>query len=162
MRYYVTADVHGYFNELKEALTEQGFFKDQDPHKLIICGDLFDRGTEALQIQAFILELLAQDRVILIRGNHEDLTMNLLNNWHRCSYLQTHHHTNGTIDTLCQLTGTSFKDIYTDAENVGRAILKNPYIQKIIPSMIDYYETTHYIFTHGWIPQKINSNLCNI
>lgn len=32
MRYYVTADVHGYFNELKEALTEQGFFKDQDPN----------------------------------------------------------------------------------------------------------------------------------
>lgn len=122
MRYYVTADVHGYFNELKEALTEQGFFKDQDPNKLIICGDLYDRGTEALQIQAFILELLAQDRVILIRGNHEDLTMNLLKNWHRCSYLQTHHHTNGTIDTLCQLTGTSIKDIYTDAENVGRAI----------------------------------------
>ena len=51
----MTADVHGYFNELKEALTEQGFFKDQDPHKLIICGDLYDRGTEALQIQAFIL-----------------------------------------------------------------------------------------------------------
>lgn len=152
MRYYVTADVHGYFNELKEALTEQGFFKDQDPHKLIICGDLYDRGTEALQIQAFILELLAQDRVILIRGNHEDLTMNLLKNWHRCSYLQTHHHTNGTIDTLCQLTGTSIKDIYTDAENVGRTILKNPYIQKIIPTMIDYYETTHYVFTHGWIP----------
>ncbi|MDD7255180.1 metallophosphoesterase [Bullifex porci] len=148
----MTADVHGYFNELKEALTEQGFFKDQDPHKLIICGDLYDRGTEALQIQAFILELLAQDRVILIRGNHEDLTMNLLKNWHRCSYLQTHHHTNGTIDTLCQLTGTSIKDIYTDAENVGRTILKNPYIQKIIPTMIDYYETTHYVFTHGWIP----------
>lgn len=122
MRYYVTADVHGYFNELKEALTEQGFFKDQEPHKLIICGDLYDRGNEALQLQAFILELIAQDQVILIRGNHEDLTMNLLSNWHQCSYLQTHHHTNGTIDTLCQLTGTSIRDIYTDAENVGRAI----------------------------------------
>ena len=35
---------------------------------------------------------------------------------------------------------------------MGRACLKNPYIQKIIPAMVDYYETDHYIFTHGWIP----------
>lgn len=152
MRYYVTADVHGYFSELKEALTKQGFYADQSPHKLIICGDLYDRGTEAFQLQAFILELLAQDRVILIRGNHEDLTLNLLNNWHRRSYLQTHHHTNGTMDTLCQLTGASIRDIYTNAEDVGRAFLNNAYIQKIIPAMVDYYETEHYIFTHGWIP----------
>ena len=145
MRYYVTADVHGYSSELKDALTAQGFFDDQSPHKLIVCGDLYDRGTEALQLQTFILELLDRDQVILIRGNHEDLTMNLLNNWHRRSYLQTHHHTNGTIDTLCQLTGISIRDIYTDAENVGRSILKDPYIQKIIPAMVDYYETDHYM-----------------
>lgn len=87
MRYYVTADVHGYFSELKDALTQQGFFADQEPHKLIVCGDLYDRGTEASQLQAFILELLAQDQVILIHGNHEDLTLNLLNNWYRRSYL---------------------------------------------------------------------------
>lgn len=137
MKYYVTADVHGYFSELKVALTEQSFFEDRGPHKLIVCGDLYDRGTEALQLQAFILELLAKDQVILIRGNHEDLTMNLLNNWHRRSYLQSHHHTNGTIDTLCQLTGTSIRDLYTNAENVGRSFLQDPYIQKLIPSMVD-------------------------
>lgn len=152
MKYYVTADVHGYFTELKTALTAQGFFEDQEPHKLIVCGDLYDRGTEALQLQEFILELLAKDQVILIRGNHEDLTLHLLSNWHRRSYLQSHHHTNGTIDTLCQLTGFNLRDLFTDAENVGRAFLKDPYIQKLIPAMVDYYETEHYIFTHGWIP----------
>lgn len=152
MKYYVTADVHGYFTELKAALTAQGFFEDQDPHKLIVCGDLYDRGKEALQLQAFILDLLSKDQAILIRGNHEDLTLNLLHNWHRNSYLQPHHHSNGTIDTLCQLTGTNIRDLYADAEKVGRAFLQNPYIQKLIPAMVDYYETDHYIFTHGWIP----------
>ena len=152
MRYYVTADVHGYFSELNAALTEQGLFEDRGPHKLIVCGDLYDRGTEALQLQAFILELLAKDQVILIRGNHEDLTLNLLHNWHRRSYLQSHHHSNGTIDTLCQLTGTGVWELYTNAENVGRTFLQDPYIQKLIPAMVDYYETNHYIFTHGWIP----------
>lgn len=152
MKYYVTADVHGYFEELKAALTEQGFFEDPQPHKLIVCGDLFDRGPDALLLQAFILELMDRDQVILIRGNHEDLTLNLLQNWHRRSYLQSHHHTNGTIDTLCQLTGTGIRELYTDAEYVGRNFLKSPYIQKLIPAMVDYYETDHYIFTHGWIP----------
>ena len=152
MRYYVTADVHGYFTELKKALTEQGFFQDPEPHKLIVCGDLYDRGMEALQLQAFIMELMEQDQVILIRGNHEDLAMSLLNNWHRRSYLQSHHHTNGTIDTLCQLTGCSLRELYTNTDNVGRAFLKSSYMQHIIPSMVDYYETDHCIFVHGWIP----------
>lgn len=152
MRYYVTADVHGYFSELMAALTEQGYFEDPQPHKLIVCGDLFDRGTEALPLRAFILDLLAKDQVILIRGNHEDLALQLLHNWHRGSYLQPHHHTNGTVDTLCQLTGTSTRELYSNAEQVGRAFLRDPYIQKIIPTMVDFYETDHHIFTHGWIP----------
>lgn len=54
MKYYVTADVHGYFSELKEAQA----------------------------LQDFVLDLLSEDQVILIRGNHEDLALELLHNWH--------------------------------------------------------------------------------
>lgn len=152
MKYYVTADVHGYFTELKIALAEQGFFEDSEPHKLVILGDLFDRGTEALQLQAFILDLLAKDQVILVRGNHEDLTLNLLYNWNRKSYLQRPHHLNGTVDTVCQLSGFSEREVFTQPDEVGKAFLQTPMIQKIIPAMVDYFETDHYIFVHGWIP----------
>lgn len=152
MRYYVTSDVHGYFTELKAALTENGFFEDTAPHKLVICGDLFDRGSEALALQDFILDLLAKDQVILIRGNHEDLTMELLYGWTQCSYMFLHHHTNRTIDTVCQLTRRSPEEMYNDIEGTGRALLRTPYIQTIIPAMVDYFETEHYIFVHGWIP----------
>ena len=75
MRYYVVADVHGFFDELKVALTENGFFEDKTPHKLVICGDLFDRGQQALLLQEFILDLLSKEEVILIKGNHEDLIL---------------------------------------------------------------------------------------
>ena len=78
MKYYVTADIHGYFGELEEELVSLGFFEDKEPHKLIICGDLFDRGQEALKLQDFILDLISEDKVILIRGNHEDLAIKLL------------------------------------------------------------------------------------
>lgn len=58
---------------MKSALKKAGFFSDDAPHKLIMLGDIFDRGHEAKQIQQFVLEQMEQDGVILIRGNHEDL-----------------------------------------------------------------------------------------
>lgn len=152
MKYYVTADVHGFFIELKTALAAQGFFAETEPHKLVICGDLYDRGTEALQLQEFILDLLSKDRLILIRGNHEDLTLDLLHNWSRSSFLQRHHNLNGTVDTVCQLTGFSEREVYTKTDEVGKAFLQNPLVQTIIPTMVNYFETEHYIFVHGWIP----------
>lgn len=152
MKYYVTADVHGYFSELKVALTEKGYFEDNDPHKLVICGDLYDRGAEACKLQEFVLGLMEKDEVILIKGNHEDLAMDLLCNWSKGSYLQYHHQANGTIDTVCQLTRRGIGDLHVSPEEMGREFLENPYVQNIIPAMVDYYETEHYIFTHGWIP----------
>ena len=73
MRYYVISDVHSFYSETMQALSEKGFFEDKSPHKLIVCGDLFDRGSESVKMQNFICELLKNDDVILVRGNHEDL-----------------------------------------------------------------------------------------
>lgn len=161
MRYYVTADPHGYCSLLKAALEEKGFFKDTEPHKLIICGDLFDRGEEAAAMEEFILDLMTKDQVILIRGNHEDLTENLLNYWHLRSYIQMHHHSNGTIDTVCQLTGHAERDLYNDSVSVYRDFRDTPYIRKIIPAMVDFFETDRHIFVHGWIPCIPVSVDCN-
>ena len=152
MRYYVTADVHGYFTELKEALTNAGFFEDTGPHKLIICGDLFDRGNEALQLQEFLLELLHKDQLILIRGNHEELAMDLLNDWENGSYLRKFNHDNGTINTVCQLTSIELGQLILSPEHAKNAFSQTPYIRTLIPAMVDYFETGSYIFTHGWIP----------
>jgi len=152
VRYYVTADVHGFYTPLVSALREKGFFDDPEPHKLIVCGDLFDRGQEARQLQKFILELLSKDQVILIRGNHEDLAMQLLQTWHRGSYYQPHHHQNGTIDTFRQLTGISDRTLLAGPDYAARAFLKTPYVQQIIPETVDYFETENHIFVHGWIP----------
>ena len=73
MKYYVTSDVHGYDSILRQALADAGFFEEKEPHRLVILGDLFDRGEEARSLQDFVLRLMEEDRIILIRGNHEDL-----------------------------------------------------------------------------------------
>ena len=152
MRYYVVADVHGFFDEFRDALEENGFFSDAEPHKLIVCGDLFDRGNQAAELLDFILDLMERDEVILIRGNHEDLTLDLLNGWHKRSYSQYYNHTNGTIDTVLQLTNSTIDDLNLSPDSVGKKFLQNPFIQTVIPAMHDYYETPNYIFVHGWIP----------
>ena len=72
MNLYAVADPHGFLNEMKAALIEQGFF--EDPHgKLVICGDVLDRGEQACEMVDFLVDLLEQDRLIFVKGNHEDL-----------------------------------------------------------------------------------------
>ena len=105
-------------------------------------------------MQNFILELIEKNEVMIVRGNHEDLMMDLLHGWESGSYLQYHHHANGTINTVLQLTRSRPDDLVNDPDSIRRKLLGNPCIQVIIPGMLDYYETDHYIFTHGWIPCK--------
>lgn len=155
MRYYVVADVHGFYTPLITALKEKGFFEDTQPHKLVVCGDLFDRGNEAAEVQEFIVDLLKKDRVILIRGNHEDLIEDLVDNIEDVSgygIVNTHHWHNGTIDTIFQLTQTDITDFVTHPKAVSTRIKATPFFKTILPAMRDYFETEKYIFVHGWIP----------
>ncbi|MCD8308159.1 MAG: metallophosphoesterase [Clostridia bacterium] len=153
MRYYVMADIHGFCTLMQKALKGAGYYEDNGPKKLIICGDLMDRGKEALKVQQFVLDHMHAGDIILVRGNHEDLAMELLNGWDMCSYAEHHHITNGTLDTALQLTHTpSTSVMMTDLDGVRDAFERTPYVQEIIPSMLDYYETKDYIFVHGWIP----------
>lgn len=154
MKYYVVSDTHGFYSELIEALTEKGFFSDTEPHKLIICGDLLDRGKEINQLVDFVLELMKKDEVILIKGNHEDLLLDLVDKIY--DYLPspeyTHHGSNGTFKTALSLAKMKKTDVELYPENFRNRVLCTPFCRKIIPNMVDYFETDNYIFVHGWIP----------
>ena len=150
MRYYVAADVHGFYSIFRQSLTASGFFNDKEPHKLMILGDVFDRGAEAREMQDFILDLIANDSVILVKGNHEDLFEDFVTV--DKGFPRIHHVLNGTYDTAIQLTGFNRASALIRHNDFADAAKETPYYQKIIPSMIDYYETEHYVFVHGWIP----------
>lgn len=150
MKYYVTADPHGYYTVLRHALDAAGFFEDTEPHKLIILGDLFDRGTEAREVQDFVLRLMEKDQIILVKGNHEDLFEALATEDSGVAY--RHHITNGTFDTAVQLTGYDATMARIRNYDFADAAKRTPYYQQIISSMLDFFETEHYVFVHGWIP----------
>ena len=155
MKYYVVSDIHGFYKEFIEALTEKGYFEDKKPHKLIICGDLFDRGEEALELQDFVVKLIENDEAILILGNHEDLAIEFVDNityWMTPTITATHHYRNGTVDTVLALTGMTLNEAYMDPRKCAKIMNGTPYFKKIIPAMRDYFETENYIFVHGWIP----------
>ena len=150
MRYYVVSDIHGFHTQLIAALNQAGFFTDQQPHKLIVLGDLCDRGKEAKELEAFISDLMDKDLVILIRGNHEDLYEDLVTVDKGIGL--NHHISNGTYDTALQLTGFDPVIATIRHYDFAEAAQQTIYYEKIIPAMRDFYETEHYVFVHGWIP----------
>ena len=158
MKYYVVSDVHGYLTELKTALKEQGFFDDTDPHKLIVCGDMLDRGHEAKEMQEFMYELLKKDELIFIRGNHEDLLVDMIENFDRhqrtIGYGYSHHVSNGTFDTALQLSNMERYDVFQKKEEFLLKVRDSIFYKYLLPASIDYFETDKYIFVHGWIPCK--------
>ena len=111
---------------------------------------MFDRGREAKELQTFILDLMEKDEVILIRGNHEDLFMQLLDLDE--GFPCYPHDVNGTYNTGLQLIESDDTASIIYPKRYVASARRTPYVSRIIPSMLNYFETEHYIFVHGWIP----------
>ena len=157
MKYYVVADVHGYYAYLKEALEKAGFFEDTEPHKLILCGDMLDRGSQANQMIEFMLDLMEKDMLIYILGNHEDLMVQCLQEIEKGDVYhiaggRSHHYLNGTWHSLLQIGKMSGISACNFPDQLLQRVVLSPYYRRLLPIGVDYYETPHYIFTHGWIP----------
>jgi len=143
MKYFVASDIHGFFNEFKAALDEAGYDVNNPNHHLIICGDIFDRGLQANEVYNF-LRSIPKDRRTYIRGNHEYLLKELTLKYSP----QGHDISNGTLDTLSQLSGI---------DNDFRAAQNSPKVKEILDwidsdEWVDFLEIDKYIFVHSFIP----------
>ena len=172
---YVVSDVHSFFSSLKRALEEAGFF-DDPTGKLVLLGDAFDRGEETLELMNFLLKLLKEDRLIYIRGNHEDLLEDLVrllstNNY---KYMMDDFNRNHTTDTVISIANMYYDDEadclkyygkddwqYMDYEKVMLQPLitvelaRESVYYKKLRTYLNYYETEHYVFCHGWVPTDL-------
>lgn len=179
MKYFVVSDIHSFYSLLKENLKKVGFDETDMSHRLILCGDLFDRGNEPTELLEFVKSL--GDRFTYVRGNHEDLLMECLNEIRNGWNISNHHKSNGTYSTIQQLMsdyyqkqGIDFydkvKEAYQFMWNKQKELLKNHVLEtdtsKIVElykpmndvvewinsKSVDYCEIDNYIFVHGWIP----------
>lgn len=166
MRYYVISDMHSFYSLTQDALTNAGYYSDCEPHKLIICGDAFDRGHESAEMQKWICDLIDKDEVILIKGNHDNLFIDLLNELSDNVGIMSHHLSNGTVSTAIQLVSDKFnmseydaRDlIINDSPKFADMLKDTDYYKKIIPAEKYFYETGSYVFTHGYLPMDSFSN----
>lgn len=144
---FCVSDIHGFYDELINALNKAGFDQNNPNHWLISCGDNFDRGEKPIEVMQYLTSL---PRKILVKGNHESL----LQDFCERGYPYTHDYSNGTYDTVCKLGGEDLGKGIEECCIVAETITKN-----FIYSMVPYFETNNYIFVHGWIPLKCNDNL---
>lgn len=150
MKYFVFSDVHGFYSIFKEALDQSGFDKTNPNHMLISIGDNFDRGQENYQMFTFLKEMKAKKKIILVKGNHEDLIAEMI--LRRYPLSRDLH--NKTYQTLEEFGEVYFKDkdsFYLRFEDLYQKLKEDEFLD-FIYDMHDYYETDHYIFTHAYIP----------
>lgn len=152
MKYFVVSDVHSFFKELMEELDAKGFDVNNPEHKLILCGDLFDRGSQSVELFEFVKSL--GNRFIYVRGNHEDLIFDCYKELLRGRGCGDHHRSNGTIGTISQFTGLSYYELIfgTQERNTVLREKLEPVLDFITDKAVNYYEVCDYIFVHGWIP----------
>lgn len=169
--FFFVSDIHSFYTPLIKALNKHGFDINNQDHVLVVLGDVFDRGNETLEVYNF-LKSIPKERLILIRGNHELLFIELLSK----RFPESYDFSNGTVRTFCQIAG--FDEKYLDIKYWFKlAYLENkepyeyfdmPYdywkqvketivasdVNKWIQSdeWINYFETPNYIFVHSWIP----------
>ena len=141
MKYFVSSDIHGFYNEWKNALKEKGFDILNSNHKIILCGDLFDRGRQPKQIIDFILN--NKNKFIIIKGNHEDLIEDLIER-NQSTIYDLHNGTSTTIVDLCPEWLITEFDLKKISKQTG--------LNEILSMCQNYFETDNYIFVHGWIP----------
>lgn len=141
-KYFVVADVHGFYNEMCKALADAGYDKKNPDHVFVSLGDLLDRGPAAKQCLEFV-NSLSNNNKILILGNHE-LLMNHLLTSGAPSYADV---TNGTLGTVAQLE----PEAYNTWDKIER-MHSNVFWKQYYNSLTPYAEVGNNVFVHGWIP----------
>lgn len=159
-QYFITSDVHGFFNELMVALNSKEFDVNNSDHKLIVLGDLFDRGPDNRKVYEFVKSL--GDRFIYVRGNHEDLLGECVREIVSGREVSEHHWHNRTVDTIAEFTqmNTNVFRGFVRWENVNQTTweVMKPILDWIDEKSVDCYELDDNVFVHGWIPSTFRKN----
>lgn len=151
-KYFITSDVHSFFDELMVALKEKGFENDNNDHILCICGDLFDRGSKPRELFEFVRGLQEQGRLIYVRGNHEDLLFDCMEEIKRGVFPSPHHRSNKTVETICLFCGQNEWIMYDPTWRNKICDVMQPVLDFINNNCVDYAEIGDHILVHGYLP----------
>lgn len=148
MKTFVVGDIHGRCAQLLNVLDMLP--RDESTDTLIFLGDLIDRGPDVPGCVDHVLNLCKRepDKVICLRGNHEQMLLDFLDKSNSI-WMET---TTGSDQTFAQYTATSLR-IRTDTDfNTARDLIA----AKIPHEQIDffrklplYYEDDFALYVHA-------------
>lgn len=147
-KFFVSSDIHSAYTPWMNALKEAGFDENNDSHKIVVCGDLFDRIDESLQVYNFVDDMLEKNKLIYVLGNHESLLTECIER----GYPARHDWSNGTAKSIIDLA--PYAENFYDA----CAVVYDK-VTPLFNKAVNYFETENYIFVHGWIPVICKDNL---
>lgn len=152
-KYFCSGDIHSFFDEWQMSLQNKGFDKNDPEHTVIICGDLFDRGPQTIECFEFVKKLAKENRLIYVRGNHEELLEMCIHSIKRRSKLGSHHKSNGTIKTLSHFMNCNEYDILCNIFNFKQFDeVTNELFDFFDTHLVNYFELGDKVFVHGWVP----------
>lgn len=150
-KYFIVSDVHSFYYILIKTLEDSGFDLNDSNHYLVVCGDLFDRGDETVELFEFVKNL--GDRFIYVRGNHEDLLEKCLQDISNGFTPGHHHFSNGTIKTICQFCNSNEWIIYDPSNRNFIIETMTPVLEYINSKTVDYFDiNSNFVCVHGWLP----------
>ena len=148
MKIFAVSDLHSFFNETQEALSAAGFNPEDENHLLVVCGDAFDRGPDSVKMLEWLLSL---ERLVYVKGNHDILIQDML----KRGYALWHDRHNGTEKTFYHLANEYANDIYAHVDAYTKV---RDVFQPLYDNMVNYFETKHYVFCHGFLPTVETEN----
>lgn len=148
--FFIVSDVHGFYSEMMKALKRKGFDINNPDHIFVSLGDLLDRGKQPVECLKFV-NSLPKERKILIRGNHEDLLVEMLSR----GYHKTNDIHSGTVETVKRIYYTYLVEeepTKHTSDEMYKDVLNSKLLNDYLSCLVDYYEVRNHIFVHGWIP----------
>lgn len=151
-KFFVASDIHSAYTPWMKSLRDAGFDKNNPEHKVVVCGDLFDRMDETVRVYNFAKEMDELGRFIYVKGNHESLLFDCMKEIKRGVIPSSHHFHNGTIKTICQLCGESEWIVYDPTWRDKIVATMQPVLDWIEKKCVDYFEVGDFVCVHGWVP----------
>jgi serine/threonine protein phosphatase 1 len=152
MRTFIVGDIHGRCAQLLNLLDMLP--RDPENDKLVFLGDQIDRGADAPGCVEHIMKLCAEspERVICLRGNHEQMLMDFLDG-HATIWLTP---VTGGERTFEQYTGRAVRvHSEQDFEEMRRVFAESfpREHREFMQGLPFYYEDEHAIYVHAGLDE---------
>ena len=141
MAYYAVPDIHGNLEGLIDATESILSDFDYNNDVIVFLGDYIDRGNNSFEVLEYLYNLqnkLGEDKVICLKGNHDDMFLKFLDNPREISFLMN----DIGLKTIKSFIGSYFSS-YDLQLNYNSSIIDLYLIEDYTFKIISYIKKEH-------------------